>query len=54
MTMNKPAIWIRIILIVLLITIILTLALSGCADTHKKQWWDKDSVTVYHKQEKQK
>jgi uncharacterized protein YceK len=50
--MNRPAIWMRIILILLLIIIILTLALSGCADIDKKRWWEKGSVTVYHKQEK--
>jgi len=52
MTMNKPAIWMRIILIILLIIIILTLALSGCADTHKKRWWEQDSVFVHQKYER--
>jgi len=52
MTMNKPAIWMKIILILSLIIIILTLALSGCVDIDKKRWRDRGSLTVYHKQEK--
>jgi uncharacterized protein YceK len=42
----------KIILILVFIIIILTLALSGCADINKKRWRDRGSVTVYHKQEK--
>lgn len=46
--MKKSTVWINIILVILLI-IILILALVGCVDTHKKRWWEQDSVFVHQR-----
>jgi len=47
----KPAMWVNIILIMLVI-IMLILALVGCVDRHKKRWWEHDSVFVHERQER--
>ena len=43
--MKKSAVWVNIILLILLV-IFLILAFVGCVDTHKKRWWEQDSVFV--------
>ncbi len=45
---KKPAVWVNIILLILLV-IILILAFVGCVDTHKKRWWEQDSVFVHQR-----
>jgi len=46
--MKKSVVWVNIILLILLV-IILILAFVGCADTHKKRWWERDSVFVHQR-----